>query len=149
MISLKEAIERDGQILHYTKGISMQPMLVEGQNAVLVGKVFRTLKKGDVILFEGNNDCVLHRIIRCKNGTYITRGDNNLFYDKPVSKDMVIGLLLGYYKGDKYIDCEKDFKYRVYSVFIPFRYHRRKLVKRIRLLVPKSVKNLIKKSLGK
>lgn len=145
-ISLKDAIEQNGQILHFTKGISMQPMLKQGENPVIVGKLSRKLKKRDVILFDGGNDrCVLHRIIKIKDGKYLARGDNNLFNDGYIKHEDVLGVLYGYYKGEKYIDCKKNFRYRVYSFFIPMRYHLRILKRKLSRFVPRFIKRLIRK----
>ena len=143
-VTIKEAIEQNGQILHFTKGISMKPMLTEGENPVVVGRLTRALKKRDVVLFDGDSDCVLHRIVKIKKGMVVTRGDNNLFYDRMISVADVYGIMLGYYKGDKYIDCQKNIGYKLYSFFVPLRHFAKKVKTKIAPFVPIFLKKLIR-----
>ena len=142
---IEEVIQRDGQILDTTHGKSMEPMLKAGQNPIIISKVAKPLKKKDVILFrDKSGKVILHRIIKVKEDCFITRGDN-MTVTETVAKSGVVGVLSGYYKGEKYIDCENNFKYRVYTFFIPLRYFRKKTFEVVRRLVPKCIKRLIRK----
>ena len=145
---IEEIIERDGQVLETTYGVSMQPMLHQGENPIIISKITKPLKKRDVILFRcDSGKYLLHRIIKIKKDGYLTRGDNNLFDDGVVKEEQVKGILTGYYQGEKYIDCERNFRYRVYAFFAPTRYHRRIFVRKVSPFVPKFIKRLIRKTI--
>ncbi|MBO5746751.1 MAG: S24/S26 family peptidase [Clostridia bacterium] len=143
--NIEEIIERDGQVLEMTYGVSMQPMLRQGQNPVVISKVVSTPKKHAVILFkDSTGKYILHRIIKVTKDGFVTRGDN-LFVTESVASDGVLGVLTGYYKGEKYIDCEKNFGYRVYSFFTPMCYVFRKTRHCIGRFAPNFVKKIYRK----
>ena len=143
--NIEEIIERDGQVLEMTYGISMQPMLRQGQNPIIISKVVSAPKKRDVILFkDSTGKYILHRIIKVTKDGFITRGDN-LFVTERVSADGVLGILTGYYKGEKYIDCKKNIGYRIYSAFTPLRYFLKKMRHQIGQSAPRFLKRLYRK----
>ncbi len=143
---IEEIIERDGQVLETTYGQSMQPMLRQGENPIVISKITSPVKKGDVILFRcESGKYLLHRIIKIRKQGYLTRGDNNLFNDGFIKEKQIKGILTGYYEDEKYIDCSKNFRYKVYSFFIPLRYHRRMFVRKVSPFVPKFFKRIIRK----
>ncbi len=143
--NIEEIIERDGQVLEMTYGVSMQPMLRQGQNPIIISKVVSAPKKRDVILFkDSTGKYILHRIIRVTADGFVTRGDN-LFVTEKVQSAEVVGVLTGYYKGEKYIDCKKNFGYRVYSFFTPLQYFLKKLKNKISPFTPKFLKKLYRK----
>lgn len=145
---IEEIIERDGQVLETTYGVSMQPMLRQGENPIIISKVTSPLKKRDVILFRcESGKYLLHRIIKIKKDGYLTRGDNNLFDDGIVKEEQVKGILTGYYKGERYIDCKRSFRYKVYAFFAPLRYHRRKLSNKVSRFVPECIRRVVRKIL--
>ncbi len=143
---IEEIIERDGQVLETTYGVSMQPMLRQGENPIVISKITSPLKKRDVILFRcESGKYLLHRIIKKKKNGYLTRGDNNLFNDGIIKEEQIKGILTGYYEGEKYIDCQNNLRYRVYSFFTPLRYFRKKISIKVRSFVPKFIKRFVKK----
>jgi signal peptidase I len=77
-----------------TDGISMQPMLVQGDFAVV--RAQSTYKVGEVVLYQNQviNRDVLHRIILIQNDRYYFKGDNNDFVDPGyATKSELIGQL--------------------------------------------------------
>jgi len=64
-----------------TDGISMRPMLVKNDLAVV--RMESTYKVGEVVLYESQvlHKPVLHRIYLIQNGNYFFKGDNNHFVD--------------------------------------------------------------------
>ena len=143
--NIEEIIERDGQVLEMTYGISMQPMLRQGQNPVIISRVVSSPKKRDVILFKDlTGKYILHRIIKVTEDGFVTRGDN-LFVTETVQNAEVVGILTGYYKGEKYIDCKTNFGYRVYSFSTPLLFCLKKIKSKISPFVPKLLKRLYRK----
>lgn len=108
-VSVKQILEKDGYLIHRIKGVSMLPMLEEGNDLVKleVVKEKDKLKKFDLILFEreGDGALVLHRIIKVKKKYYITYGDNCVNYEV-VPFDNVLALAVGFYKKEKYVSCD-------------------------------------------
>lgn len=84
------------QILSIASG-SMEPLISRG-DAVVVYKKYDELNKGDIIVYQYENNLIVHRIINMisiNNEIYIyTKGDNNNFEDNVVvTKDMVKGVV--------------------------------------------------------
>ena len=118
-MSFREVIAMKGFIVYTTKGASMMPLLKEGEDIVKIVKIERPLVKGDVILYENSDKTknILHRIIKVVNNKdqvkYVLCGDNNVIKEKYIYPKQIIGVMDGYYKGDKYIDI-KDKEYIKY-----------------------------------
>ncbi|MBR7132019.1 MAG: S24/S26 family peptidase [Clostridia bacterium] len=127
-----EALEISEEISILTAGCSMQPMLRQHRDLVIVKRIDRALKKGDVVLYPGNDGkFILHRIIAVKNGSYIMRGDNNYFTEHDINPDSIVGILKEFYRDGKYIHCETDKKYQLYTFYILHSYFPRYFWKRL------------------
>ena len=82
----------------------MLPMLRQGEDRVLLLRPDFPLKPGAVALYRCGADYVLHRVIRCRNGVYLIRGDN-CTADEFVPEEQIIGVLSGFWRGGTYHDC--------------------------------------------
>ncbi len=134
---IEDIIERDGFVLEMTYGNSMQPMLKQCQNPIIISKLASVLKKCDVILFkDASGKYLLHRIVKVTENSYITRGDNRIVTEC-VNPGDVVGILTGYYKGEKFIDCKKNFAYKIYSFWITKYYYIRVLKRKIGSIIKK------------
>ena len=70
---------------------------------MLIEKPNGDIKTNDVVLYKRDNQqYLLHRVVRVEKSFYITRGDNRYINEK-VYKGQIIGVLSGFYKGDKFI----------------------------------------------
>lgn len=116
LTSVKEILEKTGSYTGLTKGVSMRPMIHQGRDNIIVVKNTERLKKYDVPVFQlKNGKYVMHRIIEVHDDHYITMGDN-LKTREYVTDDMICGKLVGYFKkGKRYIDCDNNKIYRLYS----------------------------------
>ena len=114
-MEIKDFIQAEGYYLGTVVGNSMRPLLRERRDSVLIIPANHplSLKKYQVILFKMNDNYVLHRIIRKKNNSYVTRGDNNHRVED-VSATQIYGILKGVYIKGRYIDCNSAF-YNLYS----------------------------------
>ena len=117
MTDFEGVIRSRGKYVGPPSGPSMQPLLrMHRDAAVLVAPVF-PLRKYDVILYRRKNgQYVLHRIIAVKEDGYVLCGDAQWRKEYPVTDDMVIGVMQGYFKDETYHACT-SFGYRAYSVF--------------------------------
>lgn len=80
------------------KGKSMEPNLKDGNKIRMSIFKGEKIEKGQVVLYERQNNWVIHRILYTvsKNGKkyYLTKGDNNKFFDFcPIKEDKIIGIL--------------------------------------------------------
>lgn len=114
--SIKEIVEKFGTYTGLTKGTSMWPMLHEGRDNIIIVKPKGRLKKYDVPVYYSSNDrYIMHRVVEVHDDHYIITGDN-LLTKEYVTDDMIVGILVGYYKnGKRYVDCENGKLYKVYS----------------------------------
>lgn len=128
-----EMLLQNEEVATLTAGCSMRPMLREHKDIVVIKRLDAPLKKGDVVVYPGNNNqYVLHRILRISGDMLIIRGDNNFFIEK-VPKAQVVGILKEFYRDAKYYNCKKSVSYKVYSWYIrnsyPLRYLWKKIIK--------------------
>ncbi len=111
--AIEKELDRAGRILQITVGDSMEPMLKNRQNAVLLEKAEGILKKYDLPLYKRpNGQYVLHRIIKVRKKDYITCGDNR-WKTEVIPHEWVIACTSGYYKGGSFISAD-DENYRKY-----------------------------------
>lgn len=125
---IEEELERSGKILQTTIGDSMEPMLRNRQNIVVIEKADGLLKKYDLPLYRRpNGKYVLHRILKVRKNDYIICGDNRIRRET-VPREWIIGVVSGYYKGKKFISV-KDRKYLLYvHIWCDFYYVRAALL---------------------
>lgn len=110
MKGLEESLKQDGVYITLTKGDSMNPMLVEGRDKVVVVPPEFPLKKYDIPVYRKLGHYTMHRIVKVTKNGYIICGDNRGVLEKNIKKKDIVGMLDGFYQGDKYIDRhDKEF----------------------------------------
>ncbi len=114
--SIKQILDEHGKYTGLTTGVSMQPMIHQGKDNIIVVKPTGRMKKYDIPVYltpEGNY--IMHRVIEVHDDHYIIVGDNCLKREY-VTDDMICGQLVGYYhKGKRYIDLKTNKAYKLYS----------------------------------
>ncbi len=102
-ITIEEEISRTGKLLQTTVGDSMEPMLKNRENIVVLEKAEGILKKYDLPLYKRpNGQYVLHRIIKVRKNNYIVCGDNR-WKTEIIPHEWVIACTSGYYKNGNFI----------------------------------------------
>ena len=125
---IEEKLNNNEDIYSLTSGISMEPMLRQHRDIVIIKRVNGRLKKNDVPLYRraGCDRFVLHRILKVTSDGYVIRGDNLYIKECDVKDGDIIGVLKAFYRDGKYYDCEKSRKYKTYVFFMrvsyPLRY---------------------------
>ncbi|MDE5936858.1 MAG: S24/S26 family peptidase [Ruminococcus sp.] len=118
--TIEEEINRTGELLQTTVGNSMEPMLKNRQNIVVLKKPKGILKKYDVTLYKRpNGQYVLHRVLKVRKNDYIICGDNQ-WRKEIVPHEWIIGVLSRYYKNSNLISVD-DESYRKYLKTLVFR----------------------------
>lgn len=116
-IRFEDILNRDGELTYKTVGNSMNPMLYENKDVVVVRKKDDTpLKKFDVILFKrpnAPNRYVLHRIVKVHDGKYDVVGDNQFRIEKNVEEGQIIGVLSSFIRDGREIPVD-DPEYQRY-----------------------------------
>ncbi|MBQ5321461.1 MAG: S26 family signal peptidase [Oscillospiraceae bacterium] len=114
-IKMEEQLEKEGKILTLPVGDSMMPILRYRQDAMLIEKLSREPKINDAVLYKRDSgQYVMHRIIAIKKDGYAIRGDNRYNIEYGVRRDQILGIMSGFYRGEKFIDCEKNKGYKAY-----------------------------------
>ncbi len=117
-ISLEEGLLKEGFIITAFKGTSMNPLFIEGRDKVYIVKKINRLKRGDIALYKRSSGLnVLHRVYKVLPDSYVFWGDNQFVLEYGVKDENVLGVLVGYYKGEKYIDLKKSAKHKIYKAF--------------------------------
>ena len=106
--SFEEILKKQGTLLFTPRGNSMQPLLKNGENPVVLLPVDGRLQKGDVPFYRRENgQYVLHRIVRVRKNSYDCCGDNQSAIEKGVRDDMILAKMAGFYQGSTYISADE------------------------------------------
>ncbi len=107
-------IEEGRTVKLIVTGFSMYPLVSSRRDSVLLKKT-DTLSVGDVPLFRREDGSfILHRIVKIKDGCFATMGDYETKEEYPVKPEQVVAKAIGFYRKQRYIDCESA-GYRMYS----------------------------------
>lgn len=91
-----------------TAGDSMEPMLREGRDTVIITPPLFPLKKGDVPVYRRDGHYTMHRIVRKTRDGYIICGDNRALPERDIRDSDIIGMLAAFYHDGKYVDCNDE-----------------------------------------
>ncbi len=116
----EDLLSKDGQFIYKTQGKSMEPMLRQNRDLVIIQVPSSYLKKYDVAFYKRENKYVLHRVIGVKDDYYQIRGDNTYSVEK-VPFESVIGVLKSFKRKDKMISVTNKW-YQLYSKIWLFLY---------------------------
>lgn len=119
---LEKDLSAKGWCLSMTEGDSMEPLLRQNQNMVLIERAQGILNINDVALYRrlGQNKLVLHRVVKVRARDYLICGDNRL-YKEVVPHGWVIGVMRGYYENNNFISTD-DTTYKDYVRNLKKRY---------------------------
>lgn len=112
-VSIEEALNTYGVLMHHIRGVSMMPMLRQDKDVVKIIPFFGKLEVNDVPLYKRKDGSyVLHRAIKIEKDYCITLGDNCIRKEK-VPYSSIIGVMDGFFRGDVYVsnDCPEYLDY--------------------------------------
>jgi signal peptidase I len=91
-LEMARAVLGEGSRLSFRAGGKSMSPFIHDNETVIIEPPARTLRIGDVILFEGKGrQLILHRIVRNTKKGYVTRGDAARHDDGTVSHSAVLG----------------------------------------------------------
>ena len=140
MTRFEDLLQKDGRLVYKTKGTSMEPMLRQNRDLVIIEVPSSRLQKYDVALYRRDDKYVLHRVIGVDDGFYRIRGDNTYAIEQ-IPFDAVIGVLARFNRKGKMHDVTEP-GYRFYVRFWNAIYPLRAVWKRIRRLLIRVAKKL-------
>lgn len=123
--NIAEQLHIGNTVIVFTKGTSMQPLLIEGKSYVVLKPIERRLKVGDLpIVLRSDGKYVIHRVIAITDNGCITRGDNCVTREN-VKNESILGIVTEIQRKDKTIKVT-DKKYKLYvaiwSIIYPIRW---------------------------
>lgn len=141
----KSVLTGKGELVGATSGNSMYPLFRDGKDRAIVIPITQNLKVNDVLLYRKSttNEIILHRIIKFKNGKPVLRGDNLYYNEMHIPMTDILGVMKGFYRNEKYYDCKKSIRYKLYVFLLRISYPIRYLFKRAFSLL-KRILNFIK-----
>ncbi|MBQ9085862.1 MAG: S24/S26 family peptidase [Clostridia bacterium] len=123
---IEEVLAGGGEFRMYPKGTSMLPLLVQGEDSVILRRRKGIpAKKHDIIFYRRDNgQFILHRVLKvCPDDSYILCGDNQTLLEPNIRSEQIIGYVSGIYKKDRLLSTT-SFSFRVYMIFwmwMPYR----------------------------
>lgn len=110
---IREQLAAGNSVRFSPKGISMLPMLRQGKDSVVLSPITGRLEKYDLPLYQRTDGhYILHRVIRVGE-TYTCMGDNQFVEEPGLTHDQMIGLVTGFYRGDRHHSVNEPL-YRLY-----------------------------------
>ena len=104
---LREELASGGSVVINIRGTSMLPLLKEGITNVRLESPVFPLKKYQIILYKRpDGQFVLHRILSCKKGGLVCRGDHQTEKEFPVEEDSVVAVMTAYSKGEDWVKTD-------------------------------------------
>ena len=113
IIRFEELLARDGKLVYKTRGVSMEPMLRQDRDIVVIQAITSPLKPLDVAFYKRGDQYVLHRVINCQDDCYCIRGDNT-YVMEVVPRDAVLGVLVSFQRNGKTVSTDNDI-YKLYA----------------------------------
>ena len=124
VLTFEDILSHDGTLVYRTRGVSMEPMLRQNRDLVVIRVPSSRLRKFDVALYRRGRNYVLHRVIKVCDGHYLIRGDNT-YAVETVPDSAVIGVLTGFQrKGKEHEVSERGYRLyvRIWHVLYPLRH---------------------------
>ena len=101
---MKDVLESGGEFTFCPHGVSMLPLIRQGQDYVVLVKS-SDFKAGDVVFYlRDNGQFVLHRIVKIKNDEYVMCGDNQFVLEKGITDKHILAKMKAVIRDGKTID---------------------------------------------
>ena len=112
--SLEEELRSGKTCVSTTVGDSMEPMLRNRRDTIIIEPVHGRLKRYDLPLYRRpDGKYVLHRILHVRKEGYIICGDNR-WWKENVPEEWILGVVTEFYRGEKHISV----RYPTYRLYV-------------------------------
>ncbi len=136
---IEKALAEKGVYASKTEGDSMEPMLVQGRDTVIIKKAEFPLKKYDIPVYHRDGHYTMHRIVKVTDQGYVICGDNRINLEYDITDEDIVGVLAAFYHKGKYVEYG-DAEYMRFA---------RRAVRNYPLRVLKSLPKRVKRKLKK
>ena len=100
--NIEEVLQKDGVIVWPNVGHSMEPLIRQGRDLMVIGKRPEgRMKKYDAVLYRSGGSLILHRILRVRENDYVICGDNCVKKEYGITDEMIIGVLQSLVRNGK------------------------------------------------
>lgn len=122
---MRPLLEEGREVSMTVTGSSMSPFLTHGRDAVYMRKLDREPKKGDIVFYQRKTgQYVMHRIIKCKRGTYDLIGDGQTAVEHGIKREQIFARITKVRVRGKWIEAGDfwwEFFEHVWILVVPFR----------------------------
>ena len=113
--SFEEILQKEGQLIYSNVGDSMQPLIRQGRDLLVIEPPKGRLKKYDIPLYRRDNGkYVLHRILKVRPDDYVICGDNRWRCEYGITDRHIIGVLTAIIRDGKEVPIT-DWRCRLYT----------------------------------
>lgn len=111
-----EVLSKGGTFTMLPRGTSMLPLIREGLDSVILSPLPDKILSGDIILYKRDSgQFVLHRVMKAKNGSFTMCGDNQVVFEKGITRQNMIALASGIIRDDEEITFSENEDYLAYT----------------------------------
>lgn len=128
--SAEQMLAETGVWVSTTSGRSMEPMLHDRRDTVVVERAPARLRRYDVALYRAGGKLILHRVVRVLPDGYRIRGDH-CDDTESVADGQILGVMTSFTRHGRRIDAQ-DRRYRAYAAVWTWLYPLRKGWHRLR-----------------
>ena len=144
-MTFEELLAKDGCLVYKVRGKSMEPMLRQDRDLVVIRPASSRLQRFDLALYKRGENYVLHRVIHVCEDHYLIRGDNTYSLEY-VPDQAVRGVLTGFNrKGRQHSVTERG--YLIYVHIWHTIYPLRHALLKVRRLSAGIVRKVIRKDI--
>lgn len=112
---MEDILSETGELFTTASGVSMLPCIRPKRDMLHLVKPRKGIRQFDVILYKRKDGSyILHRVMKVQEGSYVLCGDNQWVLEHGITDEQVLGVLRGFYRGKKYVDCQENYLYHLY-----------------------------------
>ena len=105
--NLKRLIDDGHEVVITVAGWSMEPLLRNGRDRVLLRNPTDLLKRGDIVFYQRKNgQFVLHRIFKIRNEGYYMMGDRLIDLEGPIEADAIFAIVTEVERNGRWISTD-------------------------------------------
>lgn len=107
-----EVLDSGGEFTIFPRGTSMLPLIREGKDSVTLAR--GEVRRGDIAFYRRTDGAfILHRVIKCENGTFTMCGDNQLQPEAGIKAEQISARVVYLTRAGRKI-TPRNFGYRLY-----------------------------------
>ena len=105
--NLKQLIEDGQEVVITVAGWSMEPLLRNGRDRVLLKKPTNLLKRGNIVFYQRKTgQFVLHRIFKIRRDGYYMMGDHQIDLEGPIEDDAIFAIVTEVERNGRWISAD-------------------------------------------